>query len=84
MKIYKFWAEWCGPCKQLTKILESTNEDLGIEIVPINVDEDTNDLCSKYNIRNIPTMIMVDENENELKRVSGVLSIERIKEEFNL
>jgi len=84
MKIYKFWAEWCGPCKQLSKILESKNDELSLELIPVNIDEDKDDLCAKYNIRNIPTLVLVDENENEIKRLSGLVTFDKIKSEFGL
>ena len=82
-KIYKFWADWCGPCKQLGQVLESAT-DINAEIIPINVDEDNEDLCGKFNIRNIPTLVMVDENDNELKRLSGMVTLEKIKKEFEV
>ena len=52
-----FWAPWCGPCKQLTPLLEKiVNEQDGkIILVKINVDEN-NELSTKLNIQSIPTV----------------------------
>jgi len=52
-----FWAPWCGPCKQLTPLLEKiVNEQNGkILLVKINVDEN-NELSTKLNIQSIPTV----------------------------
>lgn len=52
-----FWAPWCGPCKQLTPLLEKiVNEQNGkIILVKINVDEN-NELSTKLNIQSIPTV----------------------------
>ncbi|MBL6989198.1 MAG: thioredoxin [Bacteriovoracaceae bacterium] len=53
-----FWAEWCGPCRSLTPILEEIAGELGdkVSIVKVNVDEN-NDLAQQFGIRGIPTMI---------------------------
>jgi len=52
-----FWAPWCGPCKQLTPLLEKlVNQQNGkILLVKINVDEN-NELSTKLNIQSIPTI----------------------------
>lgn len=53
-----FWAEWCGPCRALTLVLDDVSAELGdsVEIFKINVDENP-DLAQKYGVRGIPTMI---------------------------
>lgn len=53
-----FWAEWCGPCRQIGPILEELDAEMeGVEIVKINIDENP-DAPSRYNVRGIPTMIL--------------------------
>lgn len=53
-----FWAEWCGPCRQIAPALEEINNELaGVEIVKINID-DNPDAPTRYGVRGIPTMIL--------------------------
>ena len=54
-----FWAEWCGPCRQLGPILEAIDEEMGndIKIYKMNVD-DSPETASQFGIRSIPTMFL--------------------------
>ncbi len=54
-----FWAEWCGPCKMLSPILEEISEDRKdkLQVVKVNLDENQ-DLAMKYSIRSIPTLLL--------------------------
>ena len=54
-----FWAEWCGPCKQIGPSLEEISEELGdrVTIAKLNID-DNPDAPGKYGVRGIPTMIL--------------------------
>ena len=60
--IVDFWAEWCGPCKMLTPILEELSDEMKdeIKVVKVNLDENQ-DLAMKYSIRSIPTMLLFND-----------------------
>ena len=71
-KIYKVGAEWCGPCRQLKQELKKFNL---VPIIEINADEDE-EFCEKYNIKNIPVLLLCDNNNNVLYRQVGFISKE--------
>ena len=70
--IYKVSAEWCGPCRQLKQELKDFNL---VPIIEINADEDE-EFCEKYNIKNIPVLLLCDNNNNVLYRQIGFISKE--------
>lgn len=75
MKFYKFYADWCGPCRVLTTILNKAQ----IEYEPINVDNNE-ELVKKYDIRTIPVFMAVNDNDIEIDRFVGVKSVDAIKQ----
>ncbi len=54
-----FWAEWCGPCRMLSPVVDQVAEELGDQITvgKVNVDEQP-DLAQKFGIMSIPTLLV--------------------------
>lgn len=75
-----FWAEWCGPCKMITPILEElAPEYLGkVKVAKLNVDENTS-TPAKYGVRGIPTLILFKDGK-ALETKVGALSKSQLKE----
>ena len=54
-----FWAEWCGPCKQIAPALEQISEELADQVVVAKIDIDENQMTpARYGVRGIPTMML--------------------------
>ncbi|KTD24124.1 MULTISPECIES: thioredoxin [Legionella] len=69
-----FWAEWCGPCRALTPILEevAANHSDNVVFAKINIDENPQ-TPSKYGVMSIPTLILFKNGQVEAIKM-GLLS----------
>ena len=60
-----FWAEWCGPCKQLAPLVEEAAEEFKDKIKVCKMDVDANrETAAEYGIRSIPTLMIFSNSEN--------------------
>ena len=59
-----FWAEWCGPCKQIGPILEEISDEKKgtVRILKLNIDENP-EIPQKYSVRGIPTLMLFKEGK---------------------
>lgn len=76
IKIIKFGAPWCGPCRVQDKILEELTRE-GYEIEKINVDENE-EMVEKYSISTVPTLLFFDDDKL-VERKIGLMRKDEIK-----
>lgn len=71
-----FYANWCGPCKMLSPVVERVSNE--IEVAKVDVDK-LNDVAREYGVMSIPCLILFD-NGVEQKRNIGFIPEEKIRE----
>lgn len=74
-----FYADWCGPCKQMPPILKQVKEAFRehVRIIKVNVDKNPG-IASQYQIRSIPTLMLFKEGEAKWTGM-GVRSVDELK-----
>jgi thioredoxin 1 len=81
--IVDIWAEWCGPCKALSPILDQVAAEAGSRVLVGKLDADKNStLCKDLEIRNIPTLLFY-KNGEILDKTVGMRSKKEILEIVN-
>ncbi len=70
--VVDFWAEWCGPCKQIGPILEEISDEMKDKVVIAkhNIDEEPN-TPTKYGVRGIPTMLLFKDGQLKATKVGA-------------
>ena len=64
-----FWADWCGPCKKLSPILDEISNQTGLLVGKLNVDENP-DKVKEYSVHSIPTMVLFKSGQ-PVKTITG-------------
>jgi thioredoxin 1 len=64
-----FWADWCGPCKMLSPILDEISEERGLLVGKLNVDENPAKM-EEYSVHSIPTMVLFKSGQ-PVKTITG-------------
>lgn len=78
MKLVKYSAVWCSPCSQLQKVIDSI-DDFPIPIEHVDIDEQS-ELAMQNRVRGVPTLVLVDDKDNEIKRNVGMMTKEALLE----
>jgi thioredoxin 1 len=76
-----FWAEWCGPCKKVSPILDEISKEHGILVGKLNIDD--NPLKTvEYSVSSIPTMILFEDGV-AIKTIIGAKPKHKMLEELS-
>ena len=82
LTVVDFWAEWCGPCRMITPIIEDVAKeyDGSVNVGKVNVDHN-GDVSMKYQVRSIPTILLIKNGEIVDKHV-GTISKAKLVEKI--
>jgi thioredoxin 1 len=81
--VVDFWAEWCGPCKMLTPIVEELSSDYNGKVTIAKLDIDSNpQIAAKYNINSIPTLLFF-KNGTVVDQHTGLLAKAPLKNKID-
>ena len=81
LKILDFMSTWCQPCRTMSPILEEVEQETGVEIRKVDVN-DNEEMVIAYGIRNIPTLIFIKDGV-VVDKISGTISKEALINKIN-
>ena len=75
-----FWAEWCGPCKMISPILDEISNEYSLPVGKLNVDENPGK-AQEYSVQSIPTMVLF-RNGQPVHTVLGAMPKHKLLKEL--
>lgn len=79
MRVLKFSASWCNPCKNLQKSLQENENVLKYKVEDIDIDESLEE-AQKYGIRSVPTIVLLNDDNKEVARSTDIKSANQLRE----
>jgi len=71
-KVLRFTASWCNPCKALAETIKNADIELPIEVIDVDKEAAR---AMEFQIRSVPTIVIIDENGEELRRQTGIMTL---------
>ena len=80
--VVDFWAEWCGPCKMLTPIIDEIGKDLAGSVVigKLNVDENP-EVAGRYGVTSLPSLLFIKGGQ-VVEQHTGLLAAKPLREKI--
>lgn len=83
LTVVHFTASWCGPCRLIAPIFKELSEEVkGVTFIKVDTD-DNKELTQEYGIRTIPTVVLLDKDNNVLETLLGAKSKENFLKVIN-
>lgn len=88
LKVIKFSSSWCGPCKVMSPIYDKISKmekykNVNFLSYDIEEDEDGIELVEQFKIKNVPTIVFADENNNVIRKIIGLVQEDNLIEMLN-
>lgn len=83
MKLLKFQATWCQPCKMLSRTMQDASDKITIPVEEVDIDQNM-DMAVKFQVRGVPTLVVVDDEGKEVKRMTGMVNETKLLEFLNV
>ncbi len=80
--VVDFWANWCGPCRAQSPIVEQLEAEGSVNLIKVDVDE-CDELTARFKISSIPTLVLYSNGET-VKTFIGLTSLDELKKAFGI
>ena len=77
MKLLKFYAEWCQPCKMLSQVIKNAGDKITVPVEDVDIDNNIM-ISVDYKVRSVPTVVLVDDSGKEIKREVGMMNEQKL------
>lgn len=77
----KFWASWCGPCKQMNPSIKKIEDEFpNVKFLSVEI-EQVPEIAQRFRIKSLPSILLLKDGQ-EIKRINGLVLIEPLRKAF--